>query len=277
MGNQADPYAAIAGHWPNDVSLGGTFITMMQPEPGFESAYNRWYEDDHFYSGAMVGPWIFAGRRWVATRDLQRLRFPENSPIAQPVTAGPYITTYFTLAGHHEDALNWGTTAMTQHLLPNGRGFTQRASVYTITATLDFAVIRTDLTALKPHHMLNHPFVGLVVEVYEPDPSADRAEVVRSLEELLQADVENSPVAAALAFTSRAYAGGDPSPGVSATPPGAGVSLTVLNFLQADPRTCWSRFRERTSRAEAAGAQIVFSAPFVPTVPGTDLYVDEIT
>ena len=30
----------------------------------------------------MIGPWLFAGRRWVATRDLKDLRFPDDTPFA---------------------------------------------------------------------------------------------------------------------------------------------------------------------------------------------------
>ena len=39
-------------------------------------------------AGAMAMPWMFAGRRWVATRELQLLRAPEESAVARPVTAG---------------------------------------------------------------------------------------------------------------------------------------------------------------------------------------------
>src|SRR6202790_914062 len=126
-----DPYDEIAHHLPNEVKLGGALITMVEPHPGHERAYNRWYEDDHFYSGAMVGPWMFAGRRWVATRDLLALRYPEDSPLAQPVTLGCYISLYWTSAGHHADAVRWGALAMRDSLYPNGRGFDQRDHIYT--------------------------------------------------------------------------------------------------------------------------------------------------
>ena len=63
-----NPYEEIARQLPNDVRIGGALITMVEPHVGHEHAYNRWYEDDHFYSGAMHGPWTFAGRRWVAPR-----------------------------------------------------------------------------------------------------------------------------------------------------------------------------------------------------------------
>ena len=83
-----DPYTAIALDPVNEIGISGALITMVEPDVGAEQAYNRWYEDDHFFAGAMVGPGVFSGRRWVATRDLQLMRFPEDSPVAQPVTAG---------------------------------------------------------------------------------------------------------------------------------------------------------------------------------------------
>ena len=58
-----------------DVRLGSMLFTLVEPHRGFEVAYNRWYERDHFYAGCMVGPWLFAGRRFVATRALKDLRF----------------------------------------------------------------------------------------------------------------------------------------------------------------------------------------------------------
>ena len=58
---------------------------------GHEVAYNRWYERDHFYAGCMVGPWLFAGSRWVATRELKDLRFPDDSPIAKPTRQGGLV------------------------------------------------------------------------------------------------------------------------------------------------------------------------------------------
>ena len=60
------PYSTLPGEGPYDVAIGSALITMVEPHEGHEHAYNRWYEDDHFYSGAMAMPWMFAGRRWVA-------------------------------------------------------------------------------------------------------------------------------------------------------------------------------------------------------------------
>ncbi|POX65543.1 hypothetical protein C3481_16125, partial [Microbacterium sp. Ru50] len=91
---RSETYGELAAVGPYGVRPGHALITMVEPHPGQERAYNRWYEDDHFIAGAMAMPWIFAGRRWVATRDLQLLRYPDPSAVADPVTAGCYLTTY---------------------------------------------------------------------------------------------------------------------------------------------------------------------------------------
>src|SRR5258706_5959783 len=77
------------------VRVGSMLFTMVDPHRGHEVAYNRWYERDHFYAGCLVGPWLFAGRRWVAPRALKALRYPCESELARPdVTAGSYLATY---------------------------------------------------------------------------------------------------------------------------------------------------------------------------------------
>jgi hypothetical protein len=43
------------------IQVGSMLYTLVDPHVGFEKAYNRWYERDHFYAGCMVGPWLFAG------------------------------------------------------------------------------------------------------------------------------------------------------------------------------------------------------------------------
>ena len=44
------------------IKVGAMLFTMVDPNPGFEVAYNRWYERDHFYAGCMIGPGMLAGR-----------------------------------------------------------------------------------------------------------------------------------------------------------------------------------------------------------------------
>jgi hypothetical protein len=60
--------------------------------------------------------------------------------------------------------------------------------------------------------------------------------------------------------------------------PGLERRLTVLHFLDVDPRECWeSHFASNGRRVGGQGrAEIVFAAPFIPVVHGTDRYVDEL-
>jgi len=262
------PYRELAAHLPNRVGIGGALITMVEPDPGHEADYNRWYEDDHFYAGATVGPWMFAGRRWVAPLELRRLRFPDDSPIASPVTKGCYISTYLALEGHFDDVVAWGIVMMRDHLRPYGRGFDHREHVFTSFSGYEFGVVRDDMPYLLPHHVLDHPFQGLVVEVLERTDDVTGAEMKDRLRErLIPEDLSGSPAAAVLAFTP------------SSLPRGAAVTernLTLLWFLQTDPRAAWPQFQAHTALAERAGARLVFAGGFIPTIPGTDAYVDEL-
>src|SRR5262249_40881974 len=57
---------------------------------------------------------------------------------------------------------------------------------------------------------------------------------------------------------------------------GVGTTVTLLWFLQSDPRECWSRFPAHTESYATLDAELVFAAPFIPTIVGTDTYVDQL-
>lgn len=116
---------------------------------------------------------------------------------------------------------------------------------------------------------------AMVVEVIEPDAGLDRETLVERLrDDIVPAELEGSPCAAALGFMP------EPLPPTNVprvqSVPGAGRNITLLWFLQADPRTCWSKFTAHSELYRDLGATLVFAAPFVPTIPGTDTYVSEL-
>src|SRR6187401_525310 len=90
------------------IRVGSLLFTMVEPHKGHEVAYNRWYERDHFYAGCMVGPWLFSGRRWVATSDLKDQRPTPDEPLFGDPRAGTYLATYWVEDGHHDDHFSWG-------------------------------------------------------------------------------------------------------------------------------------------------------------------------
>src|ERR687894_679281 len=75
-----------------EVELGSALFTLVEPHKGHEVAYNRWYERDHFYAGCMNGPFYFAGRRWVCTRDLKDMRLADREPLFGDDRAGSATT-----------------------------------------------------------------------------------------------------------------------------------------------------------------------------------------
>ena len=275
-------YERLALHLPNDIGIGSALITMVEPHEGQEYDYNRWYEDDHFFSGAMHGPWVYAGRRWVAPRALRDLRPAVNEPAFEPADAGCYISLYWSTPGHEDDTERWSFLAMAEALMPHGRGFPQRDHVYTAFHHYRFGVVRPGSGPMKPHLALNHPFAGLVVEVVDAADVSDQ----EALEEWLANDhlpsvLLGSPAVMCLAFAPREFAQGRiEQPGTPPVAPTAkvGQRLCLLWFLEQDPADVFPEALAAHHNALAAHpkASLALSAPFIPTIPGTDAYVDQL-
>ncbi|MSW29119.1 MAG: hypothetical protein F2867_02385, partial [Actinobacteria bacterium] len=64
-------YRHLPSVGPHDPIVGGALITWVEPTPEHVVGYNRWYEDDHMITGAMVMPWMFSCRRFVSPRSIQ--------------------------------------------------------------------------------------------------------------------------------------------------------------------------------------------------------------
>ncbi|MEU5612473.1 hypothetical protein ACI2L4_01650 [Streptomyces sparsogenes] len=273
---RAAAYAELASVGPYGVRPGHALITMVEPHPGHEHAYNRWYEDDHFIAGAMAMPWIFAGRRWVATRELRRLRYPERSAVAQPVTAGCYLTVYWLTEGRYAEHMRW-TVGINKRLNRDGRVYQDRTHVFTAFQDHEATVYRDGAAGPRDFHALDHPYAGLVLEVVDAESPERRAELLEWLRARhLPKRLAGSPAAMVTVFRPTPL----PLDRMSYVKQVEGVDtrLTLLWFLQRDPRDCWEgRFTgldEDVARSGLGRVELV--APFIPTVPGTDRYVDEL-
>jgi hypothetical protein len=270
-----NPYSTLPAEGPYDVAIGAALVTMVEPNAGFEQAYNRWYEDDHFYAGAMAMPWMFAGRRWVATRDLQLLRYPEDSAIAQPVTAGCYLSLYWITAGRYKDHLRW-TVATNARLLPDGRVFQERTHIFTAFSDYAGAVYRDGDRGPRDIHALDHPYRGVVLEAIDATSSEARPDLLRWLrEEHIPQVMAGSPAAICTLFQPFPL-----PPGATYVQdvPGGDRRVTLTWFLEADPRECWDQTFSGLAGpvADSGLGRVELVAPFIPTVPGTDTYVDQL-
>lgn len=256
------------------VKVGSMLFTMVDPQRGHEVEYNRWYERDHFYAACMVGPWLFAGRRWVATRALKDLRFPDDSSIAKPsVQAGSYVALYWIHAGHHDEHHEWGGQ-QARWLYQHGRGFEQRTHVHTLLYTHDWTRYR-DADPVPLELSLDHPFAGMVSIAIERNEGIDQARFdAWYRDQYLDAFLAGSPVASCSRWSPIPQREGPMIiPKVERT-----HRLDMhLFFLNAVPEPIWERFVQLGKDVDASGlGRVVFASPWLPTLVGTDKYTDQL-
>lgn len=273
-----EPYGADAA-----VEVGAMLFTLVDPHPGHEVAYNRWYERDHFYSGCMIGPWLFAGRRWVATRPLKDLRFPGDVPadsaVANPLDAGSYLATYFIHKGHEPEHFAW-TTKQVFELYSHGRGFDERSHAHTC---LYFATGSEQRNAdgVLPHMALDHPYGGLISVHLDRAEGVDQAALQAWLSTEGRSILFDDPASAVdLVLNWRPIipkgSEGDAPMELGSGPGTRQRSLQML-FIAGEPGDEMSRVSSYCSAIEAAGiGQVRLVAPFIPTIPGTDTYTDQL-
>lgn len=256
------------------IELGNAMITMIEPtrEPDRLREYNRWYEHDHAYSGVLVGPWAFSFRRWVATKPLKDLRYPDPSTVADPVSQGSYIAFYWYLKDRVDEHFAWAFP-QTQWLHEEGRMNAEREHVSTSLYEFRGAVNRPGWP-VPPEVTLDHPYEGLVVAWLDRSPDADYADLDRwTREEWLPTLVrDGTPIAQALVFAPRDF------PNVPDSSVGGREKLCCAFFLQCDPRDAWAaHFADLSEGVAASGVGTVgLVAPFIPVIPGTETYSDEL-
>jgi len=274
-----DPYSDLPWDGPHTPILGHALITMVEPHVGYEHEYNRWYEDSHFFDGAMQHPWMFAGRRWVAPWELLELRYPKESPVASPVENGPYLGTYWVTQGRVDEHKRW-TTQSNNYLVSIGDVNRNRTHVFTSFQDKAGSVYVDDTV---PHdvHSLMDPSPGLVLETFDAhEPEGRDALEDWLLDEYLPSRVTpDGPAWCALVFRVQpAHIGMKPEVYAALkTVANEGRRLTVLWFLTKDPRECWDFFGGEVEAAKAGGrGEATLVAPFIPARMGTTLYEDQL-
>lgn len=259
------------------IHLGSMLFTMVDPNPGHEVAYNRWYERDHFYAGCLIGPWLFAGSRWVAPRSLKDLRFPDDSPVAVPVDAGSYLAIYWILDGHYEEHFDWAL-AQVQDLYANNRGFHERTHRHTALYEQPWSIYR-DADPVPIELALDHHYKGLGVVVLERTDGTSADDLNSYLkDDAVPSLLEGSAIASTVNWTpiDRSQASGG-SPMDLGSPTGGAERVLQMFFLEEKPEGSWDRFRAYADAVEGSGkAKVLFAAPFYRTVVGTDTYTDQL-
>ena len=258
-----------------EVALGSLLVSLLDPTPGHEVEFHRWYERDHFYAGCMIGPWFFAGRRFVATRALKDLRYPAQGGALPDVRLGSYLALYYLLAGHHAEAERWAV-AQVNRLIASGRMLPSRRAVHAGFYRYRWGAFR-DPDGVPAELALDHPYAGLALLMLERAAGVDAAALERWYREAyLPGSLPGSPAAMRLAFEPLPLPDG--APANVPRPQGLERRALHLVFLEADPRESWrALFEPESERLRQSGlGRVAWAAPFVPTIPGSDCYADEL-
>ena len=267
--------SAGVGDYP--LKVGSMLLTLVEPNQGFAKAYNRWYERDHYYGGCMVGPWLFAGSRWVATRQLKDLRWPAEGTVALPIDAGSYVAIYWVEQGHHHEHFAEWSINQVRDLYTNGRGFPERTHVHTSTFHYVDSAYR-DVDPVPVELALDRGYPGLIALWWDAASGSGHDLHAALADTHLHDLLSGSPVEIAASWVPSAPGTGDRSaPMDLGSPPGGPDRLVQLLFVDGDPAGAVERVRAYTDSVESSGvATLQLAAPFLRTVPGTDLYVDEL-
>lgn len=281
MTGDTHPLTEVGAGTSLEVGVGHMLLNIADPLPGHEREYGRWYEDDHFFSSAMMAPFVFAGRRWVAPADVRALQRARPGGEFDPPGAGAYAATYWIAPGHLADYFAWAAGTGPQ-LDAQGRGFTDRRLVFVSFADEVGAAYR-DGSVPRDVFALMDPPGGLVVQLIDvPEPSERDAAASWLLEEFLPAQLA---IDGATAHTVLVFRG---AADTTAMRPALldlqrradndGRRLILLWFLDDDPRGAWEReFASLPEVIAASGhAAVEWTAPFIPARMGTDDYVGEL-
>ncbi len=256
------------------VQIGRMLFTMVDPNRGFEKAYNRWYERDHFYAGCLVGPFLFAGSRWVATRALKDLRFPAESPFAEPVDAGSYLSIYWVESGHEDEHFAWARRQV-YWLYGQGRGFAERTHAHT--KLYDFETSQSaDPDGVPIELALDHPYGGLIVLCSEPSEGSSHDDLAKAAAPAV-ADLLRSGVDLCSNWRFHVEEGEFKAPMELGAEGGTNDRLVQLCFVKGSPEAVWDAVHAYAEAISASGAgTVTFAAPFLPTIVGTDTYTGEL-
>lgn len=275
------PYTQLPLTGSHEAGVGHALITLVEPHIGHESHYNRWYEDHHFFDGAMQMPWMFAGRRWVAPYFLQSLRYPVDTPVLANVTDGKYLGTYWITKDRLDDHRDWTGATNARHRAI-GHVVTERTTVYT-TFNDSVGNAYRDAGVPRARYALHDPAAGIVLQVVDAHAAEGRDELERWLrEEYLPSRVnEAGPVSMAMVFRVLQpvdYYHSAQNYNVLKNITNEDRRLTILWFLSEDPQQIWEKHfsREMENIADSGKGATVLVAPFIPAKMGTTLYEDQL-
>jgi len=249
-----------------EIKLGHALITMVEPTKDAHdlAEYNRWYEFDHAYEGLMVGHGAFSFRRFVATRDLKALHYPAGA------ATGSFIACYWLMKDSIEEHYKWAFPSGAK-LAEAGRMNPNRTHISTSLYDFTGSSNRRNWP-VGPQINLDHPYQGLVAVWIDRSENTPLRELDKWVRTKLVRTVLKGKVAAAMTFNPRDMPGA-PNSGM-----GVGEKVLTLFFLQTHPSKVWaSHFEGLGKVVEDFGlGRLSLAQGFIPVIPGTNTYLDQL-
>jgi hypothetical protein len=250
------------------IRVGSMLWVFTDPHRGYEFAYNRWYERDHYYAGCMIGTNTVAGSRWVATKRHKEARIPDKPAMPFDREDGSYACLYYVLDGAHDEWDAWAAPQM-HALYAEDRGFAHRTHYNTGFWRYEWRAHR-DPDPVPLELALDHRYAGMVALFIQPGDDLDAW-----LDSELPGWLEDSPVATVSSWTHVPLS--DKKPDFIEADPAEARRRLQIHFVEGDPLEAWERYEAFGERMASSGAgDVVFAAPFIPTVIGTDRYIDQL-
>lgn len=257
-------YSKVAlGREARLIRLGTLLFTMVEPRPGHELAYNRWYERDHFYSGCMIGTYTLAGNRFIATQACKAKRVGSAE---RDLSKGSFLALYWILDGHHAEWDAWGVKQVNA-LHAEGRMFKERDHIHTGMYAYE-AEYNAPGSTMPIELALDRAYGGVAAFIVERQEGRTRADITAWLAGA-QAPGDVALLASPVPL--------DPARPAD-VPASEGNHVVLIAFSVEDPCEIWDEHFLPFARAiEAAGVgRVAFASPFKATVFGTDTYLDEL-
>ncbi len=255
------------------IRLGSLLFTLVDPHRGHEVAYNRWYERDHFYAGCMIGPWQFAGGRFVATRHEKSRVARGPNPVTGEGGRGTYLGLYWVQDGHHDQWNRWAVDQVND-LHANGRMFAHRDHVHTGLYDRSFVVSR-DADGVPVELALDHRYAGLVAVIGRLPDGLEATGAGEAFTPVLAGLVADTPVAQVLHASPRPLL--DDAPGDVPRVVDDRAFLELF-FCDAPAVEVWDDTLHDLDElyGRSIGAEVRWVSPFRPTVVGTDTFTDAL-
>ncbi|OCC24705.1 hypothetical protein MB02_04295 [Croceicoccus estronivorus] len=253
---------AVIARQDRVIRLGTLLFTMIEARPGYEVAYNRWYERDHFYSGCMIGEYTLSGARYIATRDCKALRYGSSSDLSK----GSFLALYWILDEHHADWDEWAVVQVNR-LHEQGRMFKERDHILT-----GFYRYEQEYNApgstMPVELALDRQYAGLAAFIVDLVPGKTEQDA-RAFFDSVDCPGDVSLLSCPVPLDARSPAD---------VPLSAGNHVNFVSFSVENPMDVWAeRYVPFGKLIEESGIGTVrFASPFLASVFGTDTYLDQL-